>query len=165
MGQRGIPQGSAVSPFVAEHLLSDLLLTLPGEARAVMYVDNIWVFVRTRREAERIKELLRAAAERHRAGPLRLKPIEIRRVADWFKIFHYRMRMRYGKIEIEPIPAKLRAEFDYCYVLTYLGKDLDHVEAHIKSWTASFGLWPAAAKFRDLMLADVAAARERMARP
>ena len=69
----GIPQGSAVSPLIAEMLLAAPLKTLPGVGRAVNYADNTLTMAKTEADAVAMFETLWGAVKSHPAGPLKPK--------------------------------------------------------------------------------------------
>jgi hypothetical protein len=70
--RRGIPQGSAASPILAEMLLAPLLFQVPaGDAFAVVaYADNILVMAKSESDADAMTESLGLALKKHPAGQL-----------------------------------------------------------------------------------------------
>jgi Reverse transcriptase (RNA-dependent DNA polymerase) len=58
--RRGIPQGSAASPLLAEMLLAPLLFQVPegGKVVVVAYADNILVMAKTASDADAMTESL-----------------------------------------------------------------------------------------------------------
>ena len=69
--RRGIPQGSAASPLLAELLLAPLLFQVPagGEVVVVAYADNILVMAKTASDADAMTNSLELALKKHPAGP------------------------------------------------------------------------------------------------
>jgi hypothetical protein len=70
--RRGIPQGSAASPLLAEMLLAPLLFQVPagGKVVVVAYADNILVMAKTASDADAMTNSLGLALKKHPAGPL-----------------------------------------------------------------------------------------------
>jgi reverse transcriptase-like protein len=70
--RRGIPQGSAASPLLAEMLLAPLLFQVPagGKVVVVAYADNIIVMAKTASDADAMTNSLGLALKKHPAGPL-----------------------------------------------------------------------------------------------
>src|SRR6266704_2654196 len=68
--RRGIPQGSSVSPIVAEMLLAPVLHQVPTGGEVVAYADNILVIAKNDGEAVSMSESLGIALKTHPAGQL-----------------------------------------------------------------------------------------------
>src|SRR5262249_46835887 len=68
--RRGIPQGSAVSPILAEMLLAPVLFQVPGGGKVVAYADNIVVLAKSECDADAMTDSLGLALKKHPAGPL-----------------------------------------------------------------------------------------------
>src|SRR6266700_5890054 len=68
--RRGIPQGSAASPILAEMLLAPLLFQVPTGGEVVAYAANILVMTKTESVAVGMTESLRIALKKHPAGQL-----------------------------------------------------------------------------------------------
>jgi Reverse transcriptase (RNA-dependent DNA polymerase) len=70
--RRGIPQGSAASPLLAEMLLAPLLFQVPagGKVVVVAYADNILVMAKTASDADAMTDSLELALKKHPAGQL-----------------------------------------------------------------------------------------------
>ena len=70
--RRGIPQGSAASPLLAEMLLAPLLFQVPtaGKVVVVAYADNILVMAKTASDVDAMTESLGLALKKHPAGQL-----------------------------------------------------------------------------------------------
>src|SRR6266487_3701516 len=68
--RRGIPQGSAASPILAEMLLAPLLFQVPTGGEVVAYADNILVMTKTESVAVAMTESLGIALKKHPAGQL-----------------------------------------------------------------------------------------------
>src|SRR6266536_2443293 len=68
--RRGIPQGSAASPILAEMLLAPLLYQVPIGVEVVAYADNILVLSKNESDADAMIESLEIALKKHPAGQL-----------------------------------------------------------------------------------------------
>src|SRR6266581_3761714 len=68
--RRGIPQGSAASPILAEMLLAPVLHQLPSGGEVVAYADNILVLAKNESDADAMTESLEIALKKHPAGHL-----------------------------------------------------------------------------------------------
>src|SRR6266700_8000433 len=68
--RRGIPQGSAASPILAEMLLAPVLHQLPSGGEVVAYADNILVLAKNESDADAMTESLEIALKQHPAGQL-----------------------------------------------------------------------------------------------
>jgi hypothetical protein len=68
--RRGIPQGSSVSPIVAEMLLAPVLHQVPAGGEVVAYADNILVIAKNDGDADSMTESLGIALTTHPAGQL-----------------------------------------------------------------------------------------------
>lgn len=94
LARRGIPQGSALSPLIAEMVMADILRGLADRLDGVplfTYSDNLGIIV-PRTEAAVVVEHLRDAFARHDAGPFELtstspKPAtgEIKFLGRWWR--------------------------------------------------------------------------------
>jgi len=72
--RRGIPQGSAVSPIVAEAMVAFALKAVPPLGVIIAYADNILLLAKTKSDRDSKTEALLAAFEAHPVGRLRLSP-------------------------------------------------------------------------------------------
>ena len=68
--RRGISQGSAASPFVAEAVLSSTLYQIPKIGVIVAYADNILLLAKTKGDVVSMAKCLGSALEAHPVGPL-----------------------------------------------------------------------------------------------
>jgi hypothetical protein len=68
--RRGIPQGSAASPILAEMLLAPLLFQVPTGGEVVAYADNILVIAKNESDAVAMTQSLEIALKKHPAGQL-----------------------------------------------------------------------------------------------
>ena len=71
---RGLPQGSAASPIVAEAMIAIPLKAVPTPGVIIAYADNILLLAKTQSDRDSMTEALFAAFEAHPVGRLRLSP-------------------------------------------------------------------------------------------
>jgi len=84
MDRRGIPQGSAVSPRVAEFVMADILRRAADALRGlavIVYCDNIGILVRTSADMTVLEKRLRRVFKTHGAGPFHLTTTGARSIA------------------------------------------------------------------------------------
>jgi hypothetical protein len=143
--QRGIPQGSSASPYIASMLLGPTLEGLPFRERVVGFCDDIAIGACTIEDATAIKETLQQALEQHPAGPLRLKRCEIGDINAGFDFVKYRhgrcpswfgggywsrpSHSSYRKFEAEVVERTIKAN-TWPEILRYMAL-----------WTKSFRRW------------------------
>ena len=72
--RRGIPQGSAASPIVAEAMVAIALKQVPTLGVIIAYADNILLLAKTKSDRDSMTKALLAAFEAHPVGRLRLSP-------------------------------------------------------------------------------------------
>lgn len=109
VARRGIPQGSAASPLVAEivmsHLLGGLTDHLPGGV-LINYSDNTaFVFEGRQGEWHAIVERFRRALSEHPAGPFSITASAAQPVATGFRFLGYEWRKRgdIAEARVDPI--------------------------------------------------------------
>lgn len=102
--RRGIPQGSAASPILAEMLLAPLLFQVPVGGEVVAYADNILVLAKSDSDADAMTESLGIALKQHPAGPLwpRIKPFP---AGGPIYFLGHRLIAHKDKVRVEPSPA------------------------------------------------------------
>lgn len=93
----GCPMGSAVSPLIADRVMSDILniakLDIPENARLIVYADNIGVLGKTRKSVEQSITPAVRSSERCQFGFLKLvQRQKIRRVYDGFNFLGYHLK-------------------------------------------------------------------------
>jgi hypothetical protein len=100
--RRGIPQGSAVSPFVAETTLAIALSEVPKLGDIVAYGDNCLLMAKEASDMVTMTEALETALKAHPVGLLtpKRKLFHPGQRAEF--LGHYMIPQSYGKIRIEP---------------------------------------------------------------
>ena len=142
--RRGISQGSAASPFVAEALLSSTLHQIPKIGVIVAYADNILLLAKSKGDVVSMAKCLGSALEAHPVGPLYSKakcfdpgqPIEF---------LGHKLTVKNGVVRIEPDDQNLqkfthRVEFELAYLnktplpTATRKKRIERLEAAISGW-------------------------------
>jgi hypothetical protein len=165
--RRGIPQGSAASPLVAEMLLALPLKQLPKLGHVFGYLDNFLIMATSQDDAVSMAKALGCALQAHPAGPLRPKIRGLFHAGKPIEFLGHRLTAQHGAVIIEPSPAKrqeFKAELKAGLARISGGslppaarsRKIQQLRTYIRSWTAAFRLWPGAEKHRDLWLAKVA---------
>lgn len=95
--RRGCPMGSAVSPLIADRVMSDILKTakleMPVDASLIVYADNIGILGKTRKSVEQSITPAVRSSERCQFGSLKLvQRQKIRRVYDGFNFLGYHLK-------------------------------------------------------------------------
>ena len=142
--RRGIPQGSAASPFVAEALLSPTLHQIPNIGVIVAYADNILLLAKTKGDVVSMSKCLRSALKAHPVGPLysKAKRFDPGQPIDFLG---HKLTGMDGVVHIEPDDHNL--EKFTCEVASELAdltktpltsatrkKRIERLEAKISSW-------------------------------
>jgi len=149
--RRGIPQGSATSPLIAETMLAIALRQVPDLGEKVGYGDNTLLLAKEASDMVTMLEALESALQAHPVGLLKPKrklfhpgqPVEF--------LGHCLIPQSTGKIRIEPSQkAHDRFERNMGRMVNYLKYEkLSSAERfrvqrrarrHVQSWTAAFKL-------------------------
>ncbi len=101
-GPRGLPQGSPVSPLLAELLLAPTLARF-----GVSYADDVIAASATRSGIREATETLRRALRRHHVGRFELRMKE-RRLCDGANVLGAHFRKRRGVLTIQPTKEALQ---------------------------------------------------------
>jgi hypothetical protein len=169
--RQGIPQGSAVSPLVAEAMLAVPLYNLPQAGQIVAYADNILLLAKTYDDAVSMKKALWSALEAHPVGRLWPKanvfeagqPIEF--------LGHQLTRRLNGMVDIQPTQANLdRFQNTLGNGLRRLmkqGKTVDvrlreaaGLRRYVRGWSDAFKLCPSVVDLKKRAFKHIAIARD-----
>jgi hypothetical protein len=173
--RRGIPQGSAASPILAEMLLAPLLSQLPPRGEVVAYADNVLLITHQKDDAVMMTESLRSALKAHPAGQFwpNIKrfppggPIEFlghRFTAHDDEVtmeptlnnqekFKRKMNRELAFLKRSKLPVSARAR---------MRKDL---KAYVRSWTANFRACDGIKIYKQHWLARISASEEESIMP
>ena len=153
--QWGIPQGSAISSFVAEMLLAPAIAQLPHCGVAVAYADNILLLAKSNDEmVSMTKSLLRALAA-HPAGPLMPNPPKRYGPGDQVEFLGHQIMVENGTVRVSPSQENLyRFKTKFKRKLSALhGHPNPHGVSQLRqfviSWSAAFKLWDAVEEHRN----------------
>ena len=162
LARRGIPQGSALSPLIAEMVMADILTGLADRLDGVLlftYSDNLGLIV-PKAEAAVVVEHLRDAFRRHDAGPFELtntKPIpatgEIKFLGRWWCNVDGEPRQF-----VPDIVADQRALLIIGEAMVGSAAMLPRLRMRARSLAAEWVGWDGADAWRDRVLANLAAA-------
>jgi hypothetical protein len=108
--RRGLPQGSAASPILAEMLLAPLLFQVPIWVEVVAYADNILVMAKSESDADAMTESLGLALKKHPAGPLWPK-IKSFVLGGPIEFLGHRITDQGDDVRVQPIPEN-REKFE-----------------------------------------------------
>ncbi|MBE7157821.1 MAG: hypothetical protein INR62_05205, partial [Rhodospirillales bacterium] len=109
----GIPQGSSISPLLAEAVIASVLddaerhSDWPKAVHLTCHADNIAVLGRTKADAECAAEILREAFTRSRFGPLELLCKDARSIKQGFDFLGIRFLAKRQRVYAEVSPAKM----------------------------------------------------------
>jgi hypothetical protein len=100
--RRGIPQGSAVSPFIAETMLAIALGEVPKLGDIVAYGDNCWLLAKEESDMVTMMKALETAFKAHPVGLLTPKRKMFHPGQPLESLDHCLTPQSGGKIRIEP---------------------------------------------------------------
>jgi hypothetical protein len=171
--RRGIPQGSAASPLLAEMLLAPLLFQVPagGKVVVVAYADNILVLAKTASDADAMTNSLGLALKKQPAGPLWPK-IKSFPVGGPIKFLGHRVIAHGDKVRAQPTTenqekferrmkkglARLRKPTLAPAVRDRLARDL---ESYLSSYVSNFKLCDGVKERQQHWSAQIASAKHK----
>lgn len=153
--RQGIPQGSAVSPFVSEWILSSVFTLLPPCGRVLNYADNFLLMAKSKEGLALVQSALCDALRKHPAGPLVPNPIKHFVSHKGVDFIGYRLTLSAAGVHIEPTPRNLtKFRERYHHGVTWAlepgisaherARRFKSVRRFIIGWTSSFSLSPEA---------------------
>jgi hypothetical protein len=148
--RQGIPQGSAVSPLVAELLLAMPLKHLPEGGEVCVYADNLLIMAKDESKAVSMIQALESALAAHPAGQLRPN-IRLFKPDEPIDFLGHRFFHLNGAVHIHPSPRnasnfetklkqglkKLKNTKSPVKRRLCIGHEL---ATYVRSWTAAFKL-------------------------
>ena len=169
--RRGIPQGSVISPLIAEQVMASALRSAVALAGLPLFVwsDNLGVIV-PRGRASEIGDLVTAAFAQHGAGPFQLTR-SVHPIAEGFKFLGVWYRIRGGVPEVF-IPWQVLSAWEnavvYPDLLTGLDDEVEDQLAKMeRAITAKLARWRWCQDARDAeerLRALIAARRDLVGR-
>lgn len=151
--QWGIPQGSAISSFIAEMMLAPVIEQLPNSGVAVAYADNILLLGRSNAEMVSMTKTLSSALAAHPAGPLTPNAPASYVPGDAVEFLGHEIRVEQDNVLIAPSMENLRR-----FRKTFNRKVADvrtnritlfAAKGYVISWSSAFRLWDGVVKHRD----------------
>ena len=147
--RRGIPQGSAVSPIVAEMVLALSLNAVPALGTVFAFADNVLLLAATKSNAVAMKKALWSALEAHPVGRLQPKA-KFFDVGEPIDFLGHRLARINGKVHVEPTPDN-QEKFEAYLTARLLrmkrklsAKErvgvIQDLKRYMSSWTANFRL-------------------------
>lgn len=108
--RRGIPQGSAASPLIAEALLAPAIYLIPQIGVVVAYADNVLLLAKSKNDVVSMSNSLRCALKAHPAGPFEPK-LKSFAPGDPVDFLGHRLTVAKGAVRIDPSPKNM-AKFE-----------------------------------------------------
>ncbi|WP_342162125.1 reverse transcriptase domain-containing protein [Methylobacterium sp. SD21] len=150
--RQGLPQGSAVSPIIAEYVLACVLKEVPEGVAFEAYVDNIFVSAPDEIGARQHQQTLERLFEAHPAGLLRVHSTGPQGIRNGLPALGYVLRLvrRRVRIEIgygreEDILHKIEALWDRGDISSEERKI--RADRIISGWCAAHALWKGVRRF------------------
>jgi hypothetical protein len=148
--RRGISQGSAASPFIAEAVLSTTLYQIPKIGVVVAYADNILLLAKSKGDVVSMSKCLGSALEAHPVGPLYSK-MKCFDPGQPIEFLGHKLTAKNGLVQIEPDDDNLEKFTNrVASELAYLNKTplpsstrkkrIERLEAAISSSAGAFKL-------------------------
>lgn len=150
--RQGLPQGSAVSPIIAEYVLARILREAPEGVAFQAYVDNIFVSAPDEIGARQHQQTLERLFEAHPAGLLRVHSHGPQRIENGLPVLGYvlllvrrrvRIGIRYGREE--HILEKIEALWDRGDITPE--ERQSRADRMINGWCAAHALWRGVRRF------------------
>jgi hypothetical protein len=161
--QRGLPQGSALSPWIAEIVIAAVLRSVPfGNVRVITFADNILLMARTKSELRSMQKALRCAFQRCPVGRFQLASKKgVCHVSAGFDFLGYGLSALRGRVRISQSADNSQRLWRRLYRLKRDGAAGEDVARAIRSWAAAFPLvdW-GAQKFANLVASLVGFKRQ-----
>ncbi len=158
--RKGIAQGSASSPTVAEILLTGVFHKIPDVGIVVNYADNFLLMAKSKADLVSISETLCGALDAHPAGPLRSRVECEAEPGDMFNFLGHELAyIPNGTVRIAPSPENLwRFNWKFDRKLERISssdvppreraKQRANIRRYVRSWCGAFKLWPGAESHR-----------------
>ncbi len=165
--RRGIPQGSAASPLLAEMLLAPALKQLPTGGKVFAYLDNFLIMAKSEDDAVSMAKALGCALKAHPAGPLRPKIKGRFHPGEPIEFLGHRLTVQHGMVIIEPSPLN-QQKFEVTMKLELArikenslspaarARKVRELKTYVRSWASAFKLWPQAEIHKKQWLVKIA---------
>lgn len=110
--RNGIPQGSAVSPLIAEFVVSCVLREAPAGACSESYVDNVFCFAVDVSGIRQHRESFELLFERHPAGSFSVRSTEPKRISLGFMALGYWITRGRATVNVAVLDSKISTMVD-----------------------------------------------------
>jgi hypothetical protein len=166
--RRGLPQGSAASPLVAEMLLAPLFDNLLTSGAWIGYADNFLAMGKNPSDAVSMTKALWSALKAHPAGQLGPNNPGVLTLTNSIKFLGHRLRLSNGAIRIDPSFDNLdKFEAAMKFGLQMIKKSssktarerkVRKLQRYVRSWAGAFGLCTDIGHHRETALKRIAMA-------
>ena len=163
--RRGIPQGSATSPLIAETMLSSALAQVPLIGYMAGYADNTLLMATSECSVVTMYLALKSALEAHPVGRLRLRK-RMFSPGEPIDFLGHRLTKQGGLVRISPtLENTVKFEATVKSMFRRLGgtnlsadrRTIENANHYIRSWSAAFSLCDGIEELRDEQLAHLTA--------
>jgi hypothetical protein len=162
--QHGLPQGSAVSPLVAEALLAKTIYEIPELGVIVAYADNVLLLAKSKSDAVSMAKSLRSALLAHPAGPFTPRETVFQAGGPIYFLGH-KLSIKSGSVRLEPSECNVqkfeaRAKVQLAAISEAnlhpqtRKKRIEELKRYVRSWCAAFKLTEGIGKRRAYWLAQ-----------
>lgn len=162
MGQRGIPQGSAVSPIVAEIVMSNVLRSVADLLEGLtvfVHSDNIGILVPPHMDAAVLEKDLADAFDKHPAGPFHLTTSGPSSLENAFRFLGYHFEKLPGQSARAYIPDHIWEGREAVYLADIVNaetaREISKVAERVSGYRAAFKLWAGAIDMEARVLGAV----------
>lgn len=158
--RQGLPQGSVVSPIIAEYVLARILEEAPEGVAFQAYVDNIFVSAPDEMVARQHQQTLERLFEAHPAGLLRVHSDGPRRIENGLPVLGYVLRLVRRRVRVgigygreERILEKIEALWDRSDITPEERRTQS--DRMINGWCAAHALWRGVRRFEHNVRAHI----------
>src|SRR5262249_32022931 len=127
--RRGIPQGSAASPLIAEAMIAIALKQVPVLGEIIAYADNVLLLAKSESDVASMTKALRVVLEAHPVGRLRPRKT-IFKAGQPIEFLGHTLLLTNGVVRIEPSEENMQ-EF-----LNRVSSDLECLQKGTQSHSA-----------------------------
>lgn len=161
--RRGIPQGSSLSPLIAEITMAEVLRGVAALSGLPIFVwsDNLGVIV-PRDRAGNIEKLVRDAFAQHSAGPFQIVMVDRRPVAREFKFLGswYQKSPEGPKVYVpEPVAASWQLSIG-ARLMVSKPDEIDQIEEYVRQKLGAWRWWSGVGQLERSVRKMIASARE-----
>jgi RNA-directed DNA polymerase len=156
--RKGIPQGSAVSPIVAEFVIANVLRSRADLFEGLSffnYSDNLGILMPEDMDESAFMEHLRGVFRAHQAGPFQLRLLDVSDICSPFSFLGYHFE-KTSSVARAFLPERVAFNREMNYERNLLEAETEEqvlrIEHAVRSYCASFSLWDGAAAMQTKLL-------------